>query len=125
MPAEFVSVTETEAIAEALPLNVKGTVNENSLPYCWLHGRAVGLVGHRLVLVYQAVICELTSTLNVVPLIVKPDAGVKVKAAVSRSRGEELAIISTSKPVDVTLVICTLEMIGTLAGTLIDQGVGE
>ena len=112
-PTEFMSVTVTDEIAEELPLNVNGTVRENALPYCWL-----------AVPVYQLVMTELTSTLKlVVPLIDVPAAALKLNVAVFKSRGEELAITSTSNPDDVTFRICTLPgvMIGTDAGTLSDS----
>jgi len=89
VPTELTSVTETEPMAAELPLNVKGTVNKNWLPYCWL-----------VVPEYQVVIIELTSTLNVsVPLIEVLAAALKVKMAVFKSRVEELPITSTSNPV--------------------------
>jgi len=55
----------------------------------------------------------------VVPLMTAPPAEEKVKVAVFRSRGDELAMSSTLKPLEVTLRTCTLpgEMIGTEAGT--------
>jgi len=103
----------TAAIAAEFPLNVNGTVSENALPYCWL-----------VVPAYQLVINELTSTLKlVVPLIEVPEAALKLNVAVSKSRGEEFAISSTSKPDEVTFKICTLPgvMMGTDGGTVKDE----
>lgn len=109
----MVNVTVTDEIAEELPLNVNGTVSINSLPYCWL-----------VVPVYQPLINELTSTLNVVvPLIVVPGAALKAKVAVFKSRGDEFATTSTLNPDEVTSKICTLPgvIIGTDAGTVNDD----
>jgi len=109
----LVNVTVTDEIAEELPLNVNGTVSKNSLPYCWL-----------VVPVYQPLINELTSTLNVVvPLIVVPGAALKAKVAVFKSRGDEFATTSTLNPDEVTSKICTLPgvIIGTDAGTAKDD----
>jgi hypothetical protein len=85
----------TDEMAAELPLNVNGTVRENSLPYCWL-----------VVPPYQLVITELTSKLKlVVPLIEVPEAALKLNVAVFKSRGDELATTSTSNPEDVTFRI--------------------
>ena len=121
----MVNVTVTDEIAEELPLNVNGTVSINSLQDCWLQGSAVVFGGgHGLLLVYQPLINELTSTLNVVvPLIVVPGAALKAKVAVFKSRGDEFATTSTLNPDEVTSKICTLPgvIIGTDAGTVNDD----
>ena len=62
---------------------------------------------------------ELTLTVNeVVPVMVDPEAGVNEKVALVPSRVGEVATNSTSKPLDVTLVICTLpaSIVGAEAG---------
>jgi hypothetical protein len=121
----LVNVTVTDEIAEELPLNVNGTFSKNTLPNCWLQGSAVVFGGgHGLPLVYQPLINELTSTLNVVvPLIVVPGAALKAKVAVFKSRGDEFATTSTVNPDEVTSINCTPSdsIIGTDNGTVSDD----
>ena len=112
VPTELVSVTETVPRALVLPVNVKGKVIENAPPL----DTPVALAGsnHGVATLVSETVCE-------PPFSVVPEAAVKVKFALVRSRGVELASRNTWKPDDVTLVIFTEPgtMMGARRGTVI------
>ena len=63
---------------------------------------------------------------KLVPFNCVPDAEVNVTLALARSRGVELATMSSVKPVEVTLMIFTDEITGASFGTtMVALGLGE
>ena len=105
VPTELVSVTETVFSALVSPEKVNGNVSENAPPFA---------VASVLVATNHDADVLASETVNDVPFNWVPDVAVKVKEALTRSRGVELASRKTWKPLAVTPVILTDP--GTMTG---------
>src|SRR5580658_8464782 len=88
VPAEFVSVTDTDAIDDTLPPIVNGTVSENCEP-----------VGNDAALAYQAENRAPTLMVNVPVCSVDPAAGVNVKVALVMLSVVDVPITVICRPV--------------------------
>jgi len=107
VPTELVSVTDTDAMLEMLPLTAKGTVSENCEP-----------VASDFALPYHAANRLLTSMVTLVVCRFAPAAGVNWNVAVFMSSVVDVPTTTTLMPV-VVVVTVTLLIVGADAAMVV------